>query len=115
MTKQNDKVIKKGCVAVLYSPEYGAGWYSWNDDKKTWLLFHPDLIEAVESGNLKRAQKLAEKFGKELYGEGDYTSVLGAKNLQIRWIPQGTKFRISEYDGFESVILLNIEEDYITA
>ena len=25
-----NKVIRDGKVAVLYSPGYGAGWYSWN-------------------------------------------------------------------------------------
>jgi hypothetical protein len=28
-----EKVIRDGKVAVLYSPGYGAGWYSWNRDQ----------------------------------------------------------------------------------
>lgn len=26
-----DKVIKDGKVAVLYSPGFGAGWFTWNN------------------------------------------------------------------------------------
>ena len=44
-----EKVIKEGKVAVLVSPNYGAGWYSWNSGYKE-LLFHPKLVEMVEQG-----------------------------------------------------------------
>ena len=29
-----EKVIRNGQVAVLYSPGFGAGWYSWNEKKR---------------------------------------------------------------------------------
>lgn len=41
------KVIRDSKVAVLYSPGFGAGWYSWNT-KHPQLLFHPKLVEMVE-------------------------------------------------------------------
>ena len=28
----------------------------------------------------------------------------GASNLEIEWIPEGTQFRIDEYDGSETLI-----------
>ena len=42
------KIIKNGKVAVLYSPGFGAGWFSWNTEYKE-LLFHPKIVEMVES------------------------------------------------------------------
>lgn len=47
-----EKVIRDGKVAVLYSPGYGAGWSTWcyNDDLVKTLLFHPLIVEKVESG-----------------------------------------------------------------
>ena len=27
-----NKLIRDGMVAVLYSPDYGSGWYTWNQD-----------------------------------------------------------------------------------
>jgi hypothetical protein len=42
-----DKVIRDGKVAVLYSPGYGAGWYSWHDNEE--LLYDPVIVDMVES------------------------------------------------------------------
>jgi hypothetical protein len=45
------KVIKDGKVAVLYSPGFGAGWYSWHKTEE--LLYHPKLVEMVENNQHK--------------------------------------------------------------
>ena len=99
-----EKVIRDGKVAVLYSPGYGAGWSTWcyNDDLVKTLLFHPLIVEKVESG-LEREitpEWLVEQFGrnfKDVYCGGVY-------QLEIEWLPEGTAFRINEYDGFETII-----------
>ena len=109
-----NKVIRNGQVAVLYSPGFGAGWFTWNDDNKKWLLFHPDLIAAVEAGKRKMAGDLAERLGHELYGKDDYTCVLGARNLEIAWIPKGESFEITEYDGNESFNIIS-KQTYLIA
>lgn len=99
-----DKVIRNGQVAVLYSPDFGAGWYTWNSGKK-FLVFHPDLVAAVEAGDLDLAAKRAEEINAELYGPDDYIYTGGASDLVIEWLPVGTIFRIHEYDGNESLII----------
>lgn len=92
-----EKVIRDGKVAVLVSPGFGAGWYSWNSHKE--LLFHPKLIEMVEA---KRNAEIDEDWIKENLGlEHVYTG--GAGDLEIQWVPQGTAFKIDEYDGSESL------------
>lgn len=99
-----EKVIRDGKVAVLYSPGYGAGWSTWccNDDLIETLLFHPLIVEKVESGheNEITTEWLVQQFGKEF--EAVYCG--GAGQLEIEWLPKGTAFRIEEYDGFETVI-----------
>ena len=103
------KVIKNGQVAVLYSPGYGAGWSTWSDNKFTeTLLFHPLIVEKVESGheNEITTEWLVEQFGEEY--EDVYCG--GAKDLKINWIDQGSRFRVNEYDGFETIILM--DNDY---
>ena len=93
-----EKVIRDGKVAILYSPGFGAGWYSWNTDHKE-LIFHPKLVELVEAG---REEEIDEEFVKDLLGiEHIYTG--GARDLEIIWLDEGTAFTISEYDGSESV------------
>lgn len=43
------KVIRDGKVAILYSPGYGAGWYSWNSGVRQ-CLFSPEIVAALEKG-----------------------------------------------------------------
>lgn len=99
-----EKVIRDGKVAVLYSPGYGAGWSTWcyNNDLIETLLFHPLIVEKVESGLEQEitSEWLAKQFGEDF--EDVYCG--GADQLEIEWLPEGTAFRIEEYDGFETVI-----------
>ena len=99
-----EKVIRDGNVAVLYSPGYGAGWSTWcyNNDLVETLLFHPLIVEKVESGLEKEitTEWLVQQFGEEF--EDVYCG--GASQLEIKWLPECTAFRIDEYDGFETVI-----------
>jgi len=102
-----DKVIRNGKVAILYSPGFGAGWSTWNDSNKDFLLFDPDIVAAVQDGNRQLAADLAEKKGKEFFGEDDYTCVLGARDLKIEWVEQGEAFEITEYDGSEQLNIVS--------
>lgn len=90
----------EGEVAVLYSPGYGAGWYSW--ERKEGMLFDKDIVQAVLDNKLDVAAKIAE----EKYNA--YSD--GARNLTIRWMSPGTQFEISEYDGYETI---NYSDDQI--
>lgn len=110
-----DKVIKDGKVAVLYSPNYGAGWYTWNDTIpfKKELVFHPQLVQKVLDG---KADDITEEFLKKIFGENAedcYTG--GVSDLEIAWIPEGTRFKIEEFDGYESVVVLDNNPDVFTA
>ena len=93
-----DKVIRDGKVAVLYSPGYGAGWYSWHNIKE--LLFDPAVVDMVEN---KVHTRTIENYCREKYGEESYLG--GAENLKIMWLDIGTNFIIKEYDGSESIQL----------
>lgn len=95
-----EKVVRDGCVAVLYSPGYGAGWYSWH--KREALLFHPTVVELVENG---QNHLITEELVAEILGSDAYVCILGAKDLRIKWIKEGTVFDIDEYDGYESLLL----------
>ena len=41
------KVIRNAKIAVLVSPGYGAGWYSWNKSHPE-CLFDPEVVAWVE-------------------------------------------------------------------
>ena len=95
-----EKVVRNGLVAVLYSPEYGAGWSTWNNrEEGEMLLFHPLLVSWVESGKKEPIKEVLAKI------TPNYESIctLGAQSLKIEWLAQGTSFEVKEFDGYESI------------
>ncbi len=123
-----NKYIKDGKVAVLISPGFGAGWYSWSENIED-CLFDADIVKLVLDKNalekacsnhfynenrnsineiIKNIKKLAkEKFGEDFFAEG-------ARDLIVEWVDEGEMFEIREYDGAESLILQEGKK-YITA
>lgn len=92
-----NKVVRDGQVAVLYSPDYGAGWSTWAaQDIREAVLFDPAMVELVEAENWEELQ---------VYVTLKYPDMFcgGLKDLQIEWIPEGTQFIVNEYDGNESI------------
>ena len=90
-----EKVIRDGMVAVLYSPGYGAGWYSWNT-KYPECLFDPNIVAMVEAGQHDQIEAYCKTAHPDLL-------LGGTEQLQIEWLPVGTAFKIEEYDGYESI------------
>jgi hypothetical protein len=94
------KVVRDGKVAVLYSPGYGAGWYSWNTHCPE-CLFDPAVVKMVEDGE---GYETIRRYAEEHYEkENRHFYAGGAKNLTIEWVPEGTLFRVDEYDGSEHI------------
>lgn len=107
VTKQ-DRIVKDGMVAVLHTIDFGTGWYTWHRISK--LIFDPEVVEMVLAMN----QLPPDERGYAIDKIQDYCvktynldTVLyqGAGDLVISWIPQGELFRITEYDGRESIEL----------
>lgn len=106
-----EKYIKDGQVAVAYSPGFGAGWSTWNNEVTDTLIFHPDIINMILSDKQSEIDEnwLVEHFGEEF--KDVYCG--GAYNLSIKWLPIGTQFRIDEYDGSERIIELEKDNIYL--
>ena len=96
------KEIRGGKVAVLYSPGFGAGWSTWNSDPdeglEHFLLFYPTLVHMVENDQRDRIPAYVES----VYPDSCFYAG-GADDLSIQWIPEGCLFKVSEYDGAESI------------
>ena len=91
-----NKLVRDGKVAVLYSPGYGAGWYSWHHIEE--LLYDPSIVQWLESEEPDKIEHyLTLKYPGEYFG--------GLEDLSVQWIDQGTEFRIAEYDGAEVIEL----------
>lgn len=90
-------------VGVLYSPGFGAGWSTWNSDCYAYdkrivekFIEDPDMFHITDK---IRCQDL-KTFMTNLGYDGYYG---GADDLRLTFIPRGTMFRITEYDGAEDV------------
>lgn len=99
-----EKMIVDGKVAVLYSPGYGAGWYTWNTTEGQQIVFDADIINDVLAG--KDPTQTAEQKYPNAYSGGCY-------KLEVKWLPIGTRFQIDEYDGNESVRILSPEDGFV--
>ena len=99
-----DKKIVDGKVAVLVSPGYGAGWFSWNLEHPG-LLFDPVIVDLVlENRHDEIDDYIARKCDENgLDPDEIYTG--GSGDLVVKWVDQGKRFRIHEYDGSESLVL----------
>ena len=99
-----NKVIQNGHVAVLYSPGFGAGWYTWGmgHGYGEEMLFDPWIVDVLLSDEYTRDEKTQRILAHCAVKYPDaYTG--GVEDLCIEWIPQGTAFRITDYDGNESI------------
>lgn len=95
------KVIRDGKVAVLFSPGFGAGWYTWNinQDNAEQMIFDPVIVDILITQPKDWVHKILE------YVDSEYPDCYagGINDLCIDWIPVGTKFHITEYDGNERI------------
>jgi hypothetical protein len=99
------KLIKDQKVAVLVSPGFGAGWYSWHHIEE--LIYDPCIVEWVEREELDKILTYMELKYPEAYCGG-------VEDLTVHWVPVGARFRIDEYDGAESLVLES-EQNWMTA
>jgi hypothetical protein len=90
------KVVRDGKVAVLYSPGFGAGWSTWASEHAKDITFDPVIVGYVENEKWPELETYVTMRYPELYTGGMHS-------LTIAWIKEGTLFRISEYDGSESI------------
>lgn len=102
-----DKVVRDGKVAVLISPGFGAGWYTWHGIEE--LLFDPVVVDMVENG---RVSEVETYVNKKYPDEHPYFG--GVEELVVKWVPQGERFRIEEYDGSEK-LRLESQEKWLSA
>ena len=106
-----EKLIQDGNVAVLYSPGYGAGWSSWAHEPEIaeFLLFDRRLVEAAKA---EATQEEVSEFLQTIFGPDQYIHTGGWEKIKTAWVPVGAKFRISEYDGSESIVYYDPDDFY---
>ena len=102
-----NRLIQNGKVAVIYSPGFGAGWSTWNTELNFLaeeLIFDPGLADLIISG---RSQEQIEAYV-TLKWPGAYIG--GLRDARVEWVAQGVEFKITEYDGSESLQFRDSDE-----
>ncbi len=109
-----EKYIRDGQVAVLISPGFGAGWSTWSrDEYGNDVLFDPWIVDILLSDQYDQKDKL-ERITAHCAVKYPNMYLGGMGDLTVRWVPQGTLFRVTEYDGSE-LIELKDADDWIQA
>ncbi len=130
MSKQIDKVIRDGKVAVIYSPHFGYAWYSNDLCSNEELLFDPKLVDIILHPKFESSrcdEELNAKINDYIKDVNNRKYITNDENdeyeiydkniiyhLDICWVPIGRKFFITNYDGAETVHIED-EIEWITA
>lgn len=93
-----------GQLAVLISPNYGAGWSTWNDYGID-LAIDKRIVEAKLRRTYENDLDGLKAFLESIGYHGVYTG--GWSDIIIHWVNKGTSFKIDEYDGHESIDIPN--------
>lgn len=81
-------------IGILVSSGYGAGWSTWNEPE---CALDQELVQAFENKlSEDEIMAIAEKNWPKSYKGG-------LMDCEIVWVDEGTQFRITEYDGYESI------------
>ena len=108
-------------MEILYSPGYGAGWVSCNDYKRE-LCVDTVLVGLVKKGGhtndgvrLQYGDCASAAFKARAEEICGHQSLYfgGVEQLQVLEIPDGSRFRITEYDGYESVLVEGDDEGWM--
>jgi len=86
-----EKIVRDGMVAVAVSGGFGAGWSTWNDIDPMDARFNQLFLD----GNFDEVARICD--------DEDLGYAGGARDVEIVWVPIGTEFIITEYDGAESL------------
>ena len=111
---------KNGKIGVLVSPGFGAGWSSWERDElaydkrvvEFWLAHKDDeqFMRTVECYGWRYSpESTAHKEAMEFFSSLGYgTPYMGGfEDIELEFVEKGVPWRITEYDGAESIETLD--------
>ena len=99
-----EKYAIDGKVAVLVSGGFGAGWSTWNSYEG--MLFDKEVVEILLNETLSEEEQQYKIYS---LCEAKYPDAYlgGVTGLGVKWVSEGTRFVINEYDGSESLECLD--------
>lgn len=120
---------------LLYSPGFGAGWTTWQSDPgmKKFMLTYEPIVTFIEGGgsfthtetevvfanmeaeaDFSGLHPILQQFVVHCQQRfGDWPYLGGAVDLKVAEVPDGVGVQISEYDGSESYITQDQEQEWL--
>lgn len=95
-----DKYVRDGKVAVLISKGYGAGWSTWLREDR--YLFDPVIVGILLDDSIDK-QTQYDDILTYCHKIEPYGFFAGVDGLCVEWVAEGTAFRVTEYDGHETL------------
>ena len=98
------KMFKKnGKIGVIISPGFGSGFSTTNNRM---MAVDFDLVDAFLKSDMTKFKYIAdEKYG-DWYDSGDM-------RFRVEWVPEGSRFMVQEYDGHESIVILDDTNTFV--
>ncbi len=129
-TNTNKLLSEDGLVPILVSTGFGSEWSACisNPTLRKQMILNSRLVQYVASqefkeyfsGEKKWSEQTNEYFNQlmptffsEDMLKDQYLNVGGFSQLEIRLVPKNSTFRITEYDGAESIKIFDMN-DYMT-
>lgn len=115
--------------AVLVSPGWGAGWSTWDNEYGVKLATDKRIVQYIidcqkdkrkwdagwNCSNLSNGECVGEKEFKKFLGDIGYKAdsiyLGGVRNIEVKKVNVHDKWRISEYDGWESLVIFSEDND----
>ena len=95
------KYIVEGKVGVLFSPGPGIPFSAWGNPK---MAIDGDLVDAfISEDDAEFKHILIHKY------DNPYVDA----NVQLTWIPIGTRFMITERNGSEEILIIDDTNSYV--
>lgn len=87
-------------VAIIVSHGYGSGFSTWNliDGLERNRLLCEPVAFGHEEEFFERLEAITGRIRQHL--------IVDFEDLKIHWIPEGSAYRIDEYDGSESLVTI---------
>jgi hypothetical protein len=99
--KTNKYITEQLMVGIVHSEFHGCGWSTWHNLDPD-MMFDPALVDLVLDGDKNKI----EMYIKLRWPDTEHIII---PKLAVTFVPEGTRFRIEEYDGLETVVT---EQDY---
>lgn len=89
--------------AVAVSPEYGAGWSTWNGFSPLDPVVNLIILTLQDKGSLEEFRALYDYIEGDGATERARVTAGSMKDLGIEWVHEDMPFRVLEYDGNEYI------------